>query len=102
MRIRGIARGAILKAVDEFERLGRAKFLSKYGFRESKSRFLTLNGRLYDSKAIVGAAYGIQNPALGPLNAKAFSGGQGVERLLRTLGFEVSSGPDEPDRPIAR
>lgn len=46
--------------------------------------------RLYDSKAIVGAAFGYQFPDRGPLDAAAFSGGEAtVKRKLEELGFEV-------------
>ena len=93
MTIRGLTRDAILQAIEEFDRLGRTQFLAKYGFRESKNRFLSLNGKLYDSKAIVGAAVGLQHPGRGPLSARSFSGGQGVERVLQSLGFEVNNGP---------
>jgi hypothetical protein len=47
-------------------------------------------GDLFDSKAIVGAAYGFQFPDRGPLRAEEFSGGEEtVERKLTELGFEV-------------
>ena len=47
-------------------------------------------GRLYDSKAIVGAAYGYAFPDRAPLSAGDFTGGEAtVEYLLRNLGFEV-------------
>jgi hypothetical protein len=48
------------------------------------------DGCLYDSKAIVGAAYGVQHPDQGPLTAGNFSGGEAtVERKLLDLGFDV-------------
>jgi 5-methylcytosine-specific restriction protein A len=47
-------------------------------------------GKHYDSKAIVGAAYGFQFPEKGPLRGAQFSGGENtVERKLEQLGFEV-------------
>jgi hypothetical protein len=46
--------------------------------------------RLYDSKAIVGAAYGHQHRERGPLRAADFSGGEAtVQAKLNELGFEV-------------
>ncbi len=81
---------AVTKALDEFDRLGRDEFLAKYGFGPSKEYFLRRNNKLYDSKAVVGAAYGYQHPDDGPLNYNEFSGGQyQVQRLLENLGFEV-------------
>ena len=41
-------RNAVLKAVQEFDKLGREDFLTKYGFKKARSYFLELNGKLYD------------------------------------------------------
>ncbi len=49
---------AVLRAIEEFDALGRQGFLDKYGFGPSREYFLRHDGSLYDSKAIVGAAYG--------------------------------------------
>ena len=52
--------------------------------------FLVHEGRRYDSKAIVGVAFGYQFPDRGPLKSSQFSGGQRtVERVLVDLGFMV-------------
>ena len=82
---------AIEKALAEFARLGRDEFLIKYGFGQADRYFLkTSDGRLYDSKAIVGAAYGYQFPSKGPLRHDEFSGGRStVQALLERLGFVV-------------
>jgi MoxR-like ATPase len=81
---------AVVAAMDEFDRLGRSAFLAKYGFGEAKQFFVRRDGRLYDSKAIAGAAFGIQHPERGALSASEFSGGEtGAVRVLRGLGFEV-------------
>jgi len=48
------------QAIAEYDRIGRAAFLARYGFREARSYFLVHNGKRYDSKAIVGAAIGYQ------------------------------------------
>jgi hypothetical protein len=47
----------VLTTMEEFDRLGRAEFLTKYGYGESRSYFLNHGGRFYDSKAIVGVAH---------------------------------------------
>ncbi|UCU96330.1 DUF3883 domain-containing protein [Hydrogenophaga taeniospiralis] len=83
---------AIQAALDEFSRLGRKAFLSRYGFGKSRD-FLVRDGKsgqLCDSKAIVGAAFGYQFPEEGPLKPADFSGGEAtvVPRLQR-LGFDV-------------
>lgn len=81
---------AVQQALEEFQTLGRDKFLAKYGFGRSRSYFLTHDGHVYDSKAIAGAAHGFQHPSLGPLRATDFSGGDATVRArLEELGFVV-------------
>ena len=94
-----LTRHAILAALDEFQRLGREAFLARYGFGEARDYFVVhpVSGLLCDSKAIVGAAYGVQFPERGPLKPGDFSGGAAtVGTLLRGLGFEVTAAR-EPD-----
>jgi hypothetical protein len=93
------SREAVRRAIEEFDRLGRDAFLEKYGFGKARAYFLVEDGRHYDSKAIVGAAYGFQFPDRGPLRAREFSGGEATVRArLEELGFEVvtSSGAGGP------
>lgn len=83
---------AIAAAMKEFDEMGRTHFLEKYGFGKSREYMLRDpgTGRLYDSKAIVGAAYGYNFPEEGPLRAEDFSGGEAtVEQALTKLGFSV-------------
>ena len=88
-------RDAVLRALQEFDRLGRDQFLSTYGFKRARTYFLRHGGRDYDSKAIVGVANGIQHRGGQPLPASAFSGGEAtVARKLRSLGFEVIERPE--------
>jgi hypothetical protein len=82
-------KAAVVAALEEFDRIGRAAFLERYGFGEARQYFIRWSGELYDSKAIVGAAHGVQFPALGPLGPEDFSGGEQTERKLRDLGFEI-------------
>lgn len=94
-------RTAVLRAIEEADALGRERFLDKYGFRPSREYFLQHNGSRYDSKAIVGAAYGYQHPAEGPLKPSDFSGGEStVRRKLEELGFSVVVSPKPPDGPV--
>jgi len=79
---------AVRLAVEQYDRLGKHGFLDKYRFGPSRSYFLRLNGKRYDSKAIVAAAHGFQHGQ--PLAAVDFSGGVStVKKLLEGLGFEV-------------
>jgi hypothetical protein len=81
---------AIFKAIEEFNALGRHRFLNKYGYHEAKEYFLHYEGKFYDSKAIAGVAHSYQHPDLGPLRSLDFSGGKAtVERKLVELGFIV-------------
>jgi hypothetical protein len=88
---------SIRKAVSEFDRLGRTAFLERYGFCEAREYLLDIDGRLYDSKAIVGAAHAYEFPLAGPLRAGDFSGGEAtVTRKLEELGFTVRRLPAAP------
>jgi Domain of unknown function (DUF3883) len=83
---------AVQTALDEFTKLGRTVFLQNYGFGKSRDFMVRnpANGELCDSKAIIGASYGFQYPAEGPLKAADFSGGEAtVVPKLQSLGFEV-------------
>ncbi len=81
-------RGAVLSAIAECDTLGREAFLERYGFRRARTYVLVHNGRQYDSKAIVGAAFGYQFGA--PLKPTNFSGGRATVRpKLESLGFRV-------------
>jgi 5-methylcytosine-specific restriction enzyme A len=91
--LRDLTGREILLAVTEYDRLGQGGFLEKYGFGAARSYRLTVDGKTYDSKAIVGAAHGFL-PGQGPLAAADFSGGAAtVGRLLSNLGFEVTQAP---------
>jgi hypothetical protein len=83
-------RDAVLAAVEEFERLGQAAFLAKFGFGPAVRYWLEHDGRCYDSKAIAAAAHGYQFDR--PLSRHELSGGigpNGAARQLRELGFTI-------------
>ena len=65
-------RRAVIKALDEFDRLGRDGFLAKYGFGRARSYYLRCEGRYYDSKAAAAVAYGYQFPGRGSLTSTEF------------------------------
>lgn len=82
-------RGAVEAAMDEFDQIGQAAFLEKYGFGPALRYFIENNGRQYDSKAIYGAAHRIQFPEDGDVTSADFSGGeQPVQQPLEALGFK--------------
>lgn len=79
---------AVEAAIAEYDQLGRDPFLAKYGFGRAGSFLLVHDGREYDSKAILGVAYGHATGQ--PLGPREFSGGTaGAAGVLRRLGFEV-------------
>lgn len=81
---------AIRKAMAEYDRIGQDAFLKKYGFRSARRYLLKDGNRRYDSKAILGVAYGYQHPKEGPLAYDAFVGGdRTVAPRLDSLGFEI-------------
>ena len=90
MALSDIDRPAVLLAIEEFDQLSRDAFLQKYGFGRSRAYFLFHDGKLYDSKEIVGVAHGYSGGDRLPLVAKKFNGGDAtVAQALRGLGFQV-------------
>lgn len=89
-----ITRAAVLKAIAEYDELGRAEFLTKYGFGEARSYVLVHDGRRYDSKAIAGVAH--QWTQDRPLRPDEFSGGHNAAvKWLTELDFLVEDLADE-------
>lgn len=83
---------AVKEAIAECDSLGRDEFLKKYGFAYSRKYPLHFDGKTYDSKAILGVAFGKQFGV--PLKAKEFSGGLAtVVPVLSGLGFVVPETP---------
>lgn len=86
-----IDREAVLRAIAEFDRLGREQFLRQYGFSKARTYMLQHDGKLYDAKAIIGVAYGMAKPDEPHLSGKDFHSGEGVvRRQLNRLGFTVT------------
>ena len=93
MGLRDITRDAVLKAMADCDTLGREVFLEKYGFGPAHEYFLEHDGKLYDSKAIVGVAHGFSGPGFAQLTAQEFAGGDStVAPLLERLGFRIARG----------
>ena len=96
MALGDVTRESVLKAVDEFDDVGREAFLGRYGFGAARGYFLVVDGRRYDSKAIVGAAHvAATGVSIGPHD---FNGGERtVARLLESLRFDVERPKANPD-----
>ena len=88
MTLADLSRESVLRAIGEFNRLGRTAFLEKYGFGPARSYVVVHDGHQYDSKAIAGAAHGYATGVA--LTAADFSGGAAtVQPALEALGFRV-------------
>ena len=85
-----IKREHVLKALEEFDKIGRDEFLKKYKFGKAKTCWLMYKERIYDSKAIVGVAYGFAEKKSGPLTPRdnLSYGGDPTLNKLSELGFE--------------
>jgi 5-methylcytosine-specific restriction enzyme A len=97
MALADLTRDSVIRAVEEFDSLGREAFLRKYGFGKARDYWLVLDGKNYDSKAIAGAAHQFIAGGSEPLSPDQFSGGeQTVARVLRRLGFDLRETGTEP------
>jgi hypothetical protein len=94
MALTDVTRAGVIAAIREFDDVGQAVFLDRYGFGRARLYFILFEGRRYDSKAVLGAAHGFL-PGSDALRPKDFSGGEAtVARHLRSLGFEVRGTED--------
>lgn len=84
-----ITRKSVLRAMAECDALGRDAFLSKHGYRRSNAYVVVHEGREYDSKAILGVAFGYEYDTA-PLSPSEFSGGaEHCAKLMMRLGFTM-------------
>jgi hypothetical protein len=96
-----VQRQHVRQAAAEYDRLGRDEFLDLHHFGTATAYLLILDGKSYDSKAILGVAYQLATGR--PLGNDDFSGGVGAggaAQVLRSLGFEIRNIRDSrpPDR----
>jgi hypothetical protein len=78
----------VLRALEEYDRLGPERFFSAHGFAPTTTYDLVLDERRYPPKAILGAAYEL---ATGERLASGdFEGGKsGAVKVLERLGFTI-------------
>ena len=83
-----VTRADVLRAIEEYDRLGPERFFSEHGFALTTTYELAWEGRRYPPKAILGTAYEL---AMGQrLGSSDFEGGKtGAVRVLGQLGFTV-------------
>ena len=78
----------VLRAIQEYDRLGPERFFSAHGFAPTTTYDLVWDKRRYPPKAILGTAYEF---ATGQRLASGdFEGGKtGAVKVLRKLGFTI-------------
>lgn len=86
-----LRRAHVVRTMAEYDRIGPDRFLKTHDWEAEHEFVLVHDGNTYDSKAIVGVAYGYATGA--PLHSDEFSGGkQGAAMVLRDMGFIVRGG----------
>jgi hypothetical protein len=108
MRKGVLSQESVVKAIKEYDQLGRENFLTTYHYGHAQSYVLVHDGKEYDSKAIAGVAHKYEYERA--LTPDEFSGGrEGAAAWLERLGFHVRTGNDpdpswrlEPGEPIRR
>jgi hypothetical protein len=83
-----VTRAHVLRAIEEYDRLGPERFFSSHGFAPTTTYELAWNERRYPPKAILGTAYELATGHR--LGSSDFEGGKtGAVRVLGQLGFTV-------------
>jgi hypothetical protein len=84
----GVTRADVVRALNEYDRLGPDKFFAQHGFGPSRSYELIWNRHRYPHKAILGTAYELATGQR--LGSAEFEGGKsGAVSVLTSLGFTV-------------
>ena len=85
-----VAHADVLRAIQEYDRLGPEQFFSAHGFAPTTTYDLVWDKRRYPPKAILGTAYEF---ATGKRLASGdFEGGKtGAVKVLRGLGFTIQA-----------
>ena len=85
-----VAHADVLRAIQEYDRLGPEQFFSAHGFAPTTTYDLVWDKRRYPPKAILGTAYEF---ATGKRLASGdFEGGKtGAVKILGTLGFTIQA-----------
>jgi hypothetical protein len=85
-----VTRDHVLRAMQEYDRLGPEAFFSQHGFAPTTTYDLVSDGHRYPPKAILGTAYEFATGQR--LESGDFEGGRsGAVRVLEKLGFTVQA-----------
>ncbi len=85
-------RTAVLKAIEEFDLIGREEFLQKYHFQKTRRYYVLHKGGVYDCKPLLCGAYNHQykpSPLLTREGCASSGTVHTVKNQLETLGFDV-------------
>ena len=83
-----VTRAEVLRAIQEYERLGPEGFFAEHGFAPTTTYDLVCDERRYPPKAILGTAYEFATGRR--LSSSDFEGGKtGAVKVLGQLGFTV-------------
>ena len=83
-----VSRAHVIRAIEEYDRLGPDRFFAEHGFAPTTTYQLTWEARSYPPKAILGAAYEFATGRR--LASRDFEGGKaGAVRVLGQLGFTI-------------
>ena len=84
----GVTRDVVVRAIEEYDRLGPEEFFSAHGFGPTTTYDLIWDDRRYPPKAILGTAY--EFATVQRLAPGDFEGGKsGAVKVLGNLGFTV-------------
>jgi hypothetical protein len=82
--------GDVVRAIQEYDRLGPERFFSQHGFAPTTTYDLVWDERRYPPKAILGTAYAFATGRR--LASGDFEGGKtGAVKVLRRLGFTIQA-----------
>ena len=85
-----VTRGDVLRAIEEYDRLGPDRFFSEHGFAPTTTYQMVWDERRYPPKAILGTAYEFATGRR--LASGDFEGGKtGAVKVLGNLGFTIEA-----------
>jgi hypothetical protein len=85
-----VTRADVLRAIQEYDRLGPKRFFSEHGFAPTTTYELVWDERRYPPKAILGTAYELATGQR--LASSDFEGGKsGAVKILGNLGFTIQA-----------
>lgn len=83
-----VSRSHVLAALREYDDLGSREFLRRYGFGRATAYTLWHQGKEYDPRAVVGAAYLHATGSVARVD-EIPGGEDGATKVLTDLGFDV-------------